>query len=473
MRRIGKGYRRYLPTVDLTRLTITQQRDAVQRGDCTARELVAAHLERCETLNHLLNAFTLIDADQALLRAEMLDRRGTAPGPLPGIPIGVKDLFDQRGLPNTAGSSFYRTHPKRTATAVRRLEEAGAIMLGRTVLHEFAFGFSSENPWTGPARNPWDTDLSPGGSSGGSAAAVAARMVPGALGTDTGGSVRVPAALCGVVGLKVTFGRIPTEGVVALAPSLDTVGPLTRTVADAVLLYGAMAGFSASDPTTPDRPVELPEGPDDLAGLRMAVPHPWVDRPMEAGLRSSFESFLEYLQESGAQVTEIDEPLLDPSEMIIYSSYPEIALEHASWFPARHQEYGPDVRDRLRQAMSLTVAQGTEGQRWRRRLRSRMNDLFDEIDILVTPTVAASRKEIGVDEIEIDGENLFYRGPLSAFTSLVNQAGNPALALPLIGDRTPPASVQLIGPHWGERGLLAIGLRTEDDGIAGYESPPL
>jgi len=451
-----------LRLMDVTELTISDQREALVGGQFTARELVGAHIERAETLQPLLNAFSLIDKDQALLRAEMIDRRGIGSGALAGIPIAVKDLIDQRGLPNTAGSSFYLKKPTKTAPALRRLEEAGAIPIGRTVLHEFAFGFSSENPWTGPARNPWDTELSCGGSSGGSAAAVSARLVPAALGTDTGGSVRVPAAVCGVVGLKVTHGRIPLEGVFPLAPSLDTVGPLARSVADTELLYQLMA----------DPPFE-PSESKSLEELRVAVPHPWVDRPTDPFIADTFETFLDYLRDNGAQVEHITEPLLEPSENIIYASYPEIARAHADWFPSRHHEYGEDVQERLREALLITVAQGAQGQKWRRDLRTRMAEIFETFDVLATPTVAHARKQIGNDQVVIDGEDVFYRTAFSAFTSLVNQAGNPALSVPLAAVGAPPPSVQLIGDRWTEQLLLDLGMRMESDKIAGYQSPPL
>jgi Asp-tRNA(Asn)/Glu-tRNA(Gln) amidotransferase A subunit family amidase len=204
---------------------------SIRSGEASAEETVTEALEAIDA--SALNAFTLVDREGALTTARHIDERvaaGEDPGPLAGVPFAVKDLFDQKGLVNTAGSSFYRVVPGKTATAVRRLERAGAVAVGRTGLHEFAFGFSSENHWFGPVHNPWNPETSPGGSSGGSAAAVASGLTPVALGTDTGGSVRVPAALCGLVGLKVTHGRIPISGVFPLAPSLDTVGPITTSV---------------------------------------------------------------------------------------------------------------------------------------------------------------------------------------------------------------------------------------------------
>ena len=218
---------------------------AVRRREVSATATVQRALDAAEASQVALNGFTFVDREGALARAARIDASiaaGETGGPLSGVPIALKDLIDQSGIPTTNGSAFSAVVPDVSATVVERLEAAGAVVIGRTGLHEFAFGFTSENPHFGPVRNPWDVTLSPGGSSGGSAAVVAAGIVPAAIGTDTGGSVRVPAALCGVIGLKVTHGRVPLTGVTPLAPSLDTVGPIARTVGDVAAVYAAIAG---------------------------------------------------------------------------------------------------------------------------------------------------------------------------------------------------------------------------------------
>ncbi|MDX1450731.1 MAG: amidase, partial [Acidimicrobiia bacterium] len=230
----------------------------IRRGERSARDTVAGALTTTEAQQSRLNIAISVEGERALDRADAIDRMveaGEDPGPLAGVPIALKDLIDHEGRVTTCGSAFHRQTAERSATVVRRLEDAGGIIVSRTNLHEFAWGFSSENPWFGPVRNPLDTDLSAGGSSGGSAAAVAAEQVPIAIGTDTGGSVRVPGALCGVFGLKVTHGRIPLTGVFPLAPSLDTVGPLAATVDDLAEAYRAMAGYDADDPWSAPHPV--------------------------------------------------------------------------------------------------------------------------------------------------------------------------------------------------------------------------
>ncbi|MDH5295486.1 MAG: amidase, partial [Acidimicrobiia bacterium] len=253
----------------------------VRRGERSARDTVAGALTQADAQQERLNINTFIDRERAIERAEEIDRMveaGRDPGPLAGVPVAVKDLIDHAGRVTTCGSKFYNEVAETTAPAIERLERAGAIMVTRTGLHEFAYGFSSENHWFGPVRNPLDPELSPGGSSGGSASAVAAEQVPVAIGTDTGGSVRVPAALCGIYGLKVTHGRIPLTGVFPLAASLDTVGPLAATVGDLALAYQAMAGHDPSDRWSAVQPVVTPGGArPDLGGLRVGIPAAWVD----------------------------------------------------------------------------------------------------------------------------------------------------------------------------------------------------
>ncbi len=216
----------------------------VRTARLRARSVVQEAIDAAERSQSELNAFTLIDSDGATARAEAIDAlvdQGKDPGPLAGVPVALKDLIDQTGLPNTRGSGFRATTPSHSAAVVRRLGAAGAVIIGRTGLHEFAFGFTSENPWFGPVHNPWNLANSPGGSSGGSAASVASGIVPISIGTDTGGSVRVPAAMCGVFGLKVTHGRVPLTGVYPLVASFDTVGPLARSIEDLAAAYVVMA----------------------------------------------------------------------------------------------------------------------------------------------------------------------------------------------------------------------------------------
>ncbi len=455
-------------------LSAVEQIELIGMRAVTVRELVTAYLERSETSQDLLNAYTLIDRRQALLRAEIIDRRlfsGEQVGPLAGITVALKDLIDQKGLPTTAGSSFYRQVGRQSATVVERLEAAGAIVIGRTGLHEFAFGFSSENHWFGPVRNPWDPSTSPGGSSGGSAVAAAAGLSAVAIGTDTGGSIRVPAAVCGCVGLKVTHGRVPLTGVFPLAPSLDTVGPIARTVQDAALVYAAIAGYDPADPYSLVEPVRAPDREAGIQGLIVGVPHPWVEQPVEPGLRAAFEAALGRLAGLGAEIRHLEDPFVQPPGLINEAAASEVAVVHGKWFPSRADEYGPEVADRLGPAMGVTVAAGVAAKQWRQDLREHTFDLFRECDVLATPAVAANRKAIGELSLVVDGEEMGYRQAFSAFSALVNQAGHPALVLPLHEAGDPPPSIQLIGPDWSEHRLLEIGMGLEAAGVVRFRAP--
>lgn len=427
---------------------------------------VAAAVERAEASQPIINAFTLIDHAGALARAASIDRTvadGGAAGPLIGIPVAIKDLIDQRGLPTKNGSAFEPEVPDRSATVVTRLEDAGAVIIGRNGLHEFAYGFTSENEHFGPVRNPWDTDLSPGGSSGGSAAAVAAGVVPVAIGTDTGGSVRVPAALCGILGLKTTHGRIPLRGVTPLAPSLDTVGPLARSVADLATTFGAL---TASSPQVSSASV----GP---GGLRIAVPAQWNAGPIDSRTSTAFEGALSGLAGAGATVERIDAPGLTITDVAAAAVSVEIVRVHRDRWPEYADRYGSEVAARLRAASEVPEADAHEALSWDAAVREALAGLFDSFDVVATPTVGSTRKVIGRPDIDIDGHDVFHRTVLSSYTWPVNRAGNPALAVPIPASGSPPASLQLIGPRDGDERLLAIGFGLEDAGLIRVEQPPI
>ncbi len=466
--------------MSLSRLGLTAMVEAVRVGDLSAVELATIHLDRSESAQEQLNAYTLLDREGAMAAAAAIDARlaaGEDVGPLAGAPIAVKDLIDQAGLPTTCGSSFYREVPEASAPVVTRLAEAGAVIIGRTGLHEFAYGFSSENDWWGPVRNPWDPATSPGGSSGGSAVAVAAGLAAAALGTDTGGSVRVPAALCGIVGLKVSHGRVPLTGVFPLAASLDTVGPMARTVADAALIYEAIAGDDPSDPWSVPHPVTRAGAAADIGTLRIGVPVPWTEEPATAPVRAAFRAAMDRLADYGATVEEVAEPLFasaEPPSMIGAYFAPEVAAVHREWFAADPERYGPEVRDRIAAVFDRDPDASTAARAWRARVRHAADRSLANYDVLATPACGATRKEIGVDTVDVLGAQVPYRPVLSRFSALVNNMANPALVLPMPSpEGGPPASLQLIGAKWGEHRLLEIGQALEDSGLAGFRPPPV
>ncbi len=455
--------------------SLTDLAVGIRRGELSAREATDHYLERSRRFQPQLNAYTDID-EKAQERADAIDDdlgSGNDPGPLAGVPIAIKDLIDQAGAITTCGSGFYRQVAERSATVVRRLEAAGAIIIGRTGLHEFAFGFSSENDWFGPVRNPWDTATSPGGSSGGSAVAVAAGLAAVAIGTDTGGSVRVPAALCGVTGLKVTHGRVPLTGVFPLASSLDTVGPLGRTVDDVAGLYRVMAGHDPGDPWSAHQTVDTDSTPVSLAGLVVGVPQPWIeDAPITGEVKNAFSACLDRLDELGAIVREVRHPLLQPSQELADLISAEVASVHRHWLTDPSRQYGPEVADRLQRTLKVSLDDYLAAQVWRAGLRNATTGLFDEVDVLLTPTVGATRKNIGETSIMVEGQPTSYRLVLSWFSSLVNHMGVPALAMPLRTAGDPPPSIQMIGPWWSEHRLLSLGRSLEEAAVVAFRLPP-
>jgi aspartyl-tRNA(Asn)/glutamyl-tRNA(Gln) amidotransferase subunit A len=399
-----------------------------------------------------LNAFTLIDDERALARAGEIDEAGTG-GLLAGVPIALKDLIDHQDRVTTCGSAFYRHLATTTAPAVTRLEDAGGVVIGRAGLHEFAFGFSSENQHFGPVRNPWDPSTSPGGSSGGSGAAVAAGISPIAIGTDTGGSVRVPAALCGCFGLKVTPGRIPLDGVFPLVPSIDTVGPLADSMVGLETAYRVMSGAR--------------QGGSGWTRLRIGIPQPWYDEaPTDDEVDTAFNLTVGRLRDLGHEVRAVSLPNVLPGREIIHAIADEVNQVHRD-FREQGLPYGDEVAARLDDCATVTPDQSAQGRDWQQMIRTQFSDAFEQVDLIITPTVPVMRKFIGIDNIG----DLHYRAVLSWFTSIVNHALLPAIAMPLIGSGSPPVSLQAIGPMGSEEMLLGFGGDLESQGVVGFVPP--
>jgi aspartyl-tRNA(Asn)/glutamyl-tRNA(Gln) amidotransferase subunit A len=443
--------------------------NAVRSGEITATEAVSWSLARIE--HDPLNAFTELDADGALDRAGLIDEMlatGADPGPLAGVPVAIKDLIDQRGHVTTAGSSFYRHLAGRSATCVERLEAAGAVVVGRTGLHEFAFGFSSENAHFGPVLNPWDRTTSPGGSSGGSAVAVSAGWVPLAIGTDTGGSVRVPAALCGTVGLKVTHGAIPLTGVFPLAPSLDTVGPVALDLDDLRMAFETMRGLDPGDPWSRSGP-----GPEPQV-RRVGVPTQWMAAaPLADQVADAFDALLSALPGRGIDVVPLDEPRLVPTGMIDAMAYGEVAPIHREWWREHPDAYGDEVADRMEAVYAVSLDDHVAARTWRAGLEATIAEVFANVDALLTPATCVTRKPLGASTVPTRGGQTGYRSALAWFTALVNHTSCPAVVAPLATGGTPPPALQIVTPWWGEERALVFAQRlTEWDLLTVPEPAP-
>jgi aspartyl-tRNA(Asn)/glutamyl-tRNA(Gln) amidotransferase subunit A len=444
----------------IERCSIRQIQPLVASGAVAARDLVEACLGQIAARNAELNAVALVLADRARAEAERADREaraGRPVGPLHGMPITLKDLIDLAGTPTTAASRVRAGIRAAAADApvVDRLRRAGAIVIGKCNLHEFAFGTTNEDSAFGPARHPADPARSPGGSSGGSAAAVAAGMCAASIGTDTGGSVRIPSAACGLVGLKPAFGEVPVAGVVPLAWSLDHVGPIARCVRDAWLLLDVMAGAEPSPPPPRD---------GGLAGVRLGVLEPYFCERLDPGVRRAFQAALDRLREAGAQVTPVALPhaaLVAP--VYLHTVLAEAMAYHAPTLDARPGDYVPAVRLRLELGRYVLAEDYVRAARGRAVLRREIDALLERVDALVLPTLPVPAPRLGESTVEIDGQRVAVRNATLRLTQVFNLTGHPAITLPM-GEAAPglPAGLQLAGRPGATRALLALAARCED-----------
>jgi len=462
-------------------LTIAEAGAQLRRGDLSATELARAALQRIAA-GRELNAFiTVADEAEVLRTAEAADRRlraGTPAGPLDGIPLAIKDVIATAGLRTTAASRILeRFVPSYDATVTARLRAGGAVIVGKTNCDEFAMGSSNENSAYGAARNPWDTSRVPGGSSGGSAVAVAAGMALGSLGTDTGGSIRLPASYCGVVGMKPTYGRVSRFGVIAYASSLDQVGPFAHDVTDCALLLGAIAGHDPRDSTSADLPV-----PDYAAaleggakGLRIAIPREYFVEGMQPEVERAVRGAVRTFEGLGATTA----PVSLPHTEYAVSTYYVIATAEASSNLARYDGvrygarvdddasllemyrrtraagFGPEVKRRI---MLGTYALSSgyydayylKAQKVRTLIRRDFTEVFESADVIVTPTAPTTAFRLG--EKTADPLQMYLS---DIFTISINLAGLPGLVLPCGFDETgQPIGLQIVGPPFGEEKVL-------------------
>ena len=413
---------------------------AIRTGETAVREVVDAALERIRDRDGTLNAFTVVFDAAARAAADAAAREiaaGRYRGPLHGVPVSVKDLIDVAGVPTTAASRVPAgPPPSADAPVVARLREAGAIVIGKCNLHEFAFGTTGEDSAFGPARHPLDPARSPGGSSSGSAVSVAAGMAWASLGTDTGGSVRIPAAACGVVGLKPTFGEVSCDGVVPLASSLDHVGPLARRVADARLVFRALR------PAGRNRPAAR-----EPVARRLGCPRPFFLDQLDAGVRESFEQAVERLRSAGWDVR--DAPIRhaeDTPAVCLHLLLSEAAAAHAHGLDRHADLYSTDVRLRLELGRYVMAEDYVRAQRGRAVLAEAVDAALAGRDALVLPALAMPAPRLGAATVEIDGRPAPLRPLMLRLTQLFNATGHPAVSIPCAPTRGGlPCGLQLVG----------------------------
>ena len=434
----------------------------IRRQDVSPVEITRAVLDRLERLNPRLNAVLTNLGEPALEAAKRAEQElvaGQLRGPLHGVPLALKDIFALRGVPVTGGSKVLGTWiPDYDATVVARLKAAGAILVATLNLYEFATG-AMFNPHYGPTHNPWHLDHTTGGSSTGSGAAVAAGIVYGSLGTDTGGSVRIPASLCGLVGLKPTYGRVSRHGVIPLSWSLDHVGPLTRTVRDTALLMSVIAGHDPDDPTTSRLPV-----PDyvaaltgAVAGLRVGVAREFFFEGLDDDVQRAVEEAIQQLKSLGVQVLEVSWPSIRQAPALYAISLAEGAAAHEPWLRSRGDYYGADVRERMQQGLLVPATTYLKAQRLRAVLRRELEQVFEKVDLLVTPTAASPAPKLDAGPGQIGAPTGALRSALRRFTQPFNLTGSPALTVPCGFSRDGlPIGLQLVGRPFDEARLLNL-----------------
>lgn len=431
---------------------------SLRAGELSPSEAVRTYLVRIEARREL-NAYITVRADEALAEAAALERSPER-GPLWGVPLAVKDVIDVAGTRTTAGSAILADHVAGAdAPVVEALRRAGAVILGKLNTHEFAFGATTTSPHFGPARNPWRTERICGGSSGGSGAAVAADLAAGALGTDTGGSIRIPAALCGVTGVRPSTGRVSNRGVVPVSWTFDTVGPLARSAEDCAHVLQAIAGRDPGDPTTvaagvPDYVAGLRGG---VAGVRVGLVVDLLEHGVDPRVATAVREAAGELGRAGATIVDVRAPELEPAGLVQQlMMLPEATAAHGEWLRTRLADYGPDVRARLLAGLLLPATAYVTGKRARRLLWERARGLFERVDVLLAPTMPVVAPPIGAETVEVDGTTILYRRSLIPFNSPWSCLGLPVVSVPAGFVEGLPVGMALVGPHLGEALVLRV-----------------
>jgi aspartyl-tRNA(Asn)/glutamyl-tRNA(Gln) amidotransferase subunit A len=450
---------------DLTMLTIAEASRLLARRNLSPVELTQTALARIARLNPELNAFITVLEGQALVAAREAEQAlmsGHSRGPLHGIPIALKDLCATQGVRTTSGSKLFQDYtPTRDATVAARLAAAGTILLGKLHMNEFAYGPDGDNAHYGRARNPWNPDCLTGGSSSGSGSAVAASLCLGALGTDTGGSIRIPAALCGIVGLKPTYGRVSRYGLTPLAWSLDHAGPMAKTVEDAALLLQAMAGYDARDSATVRLPVPDYAGSlnGEVRGLRIGIPQEYFYEVLDSEVEAAVRQAIEVMQELGASVQQVSWPSLRFATLTALTLVlAEASAFHDRWIRTRPQAYQPEIALLLKWGMLLPASAYLKAQRLRALICREASALWRQVDVLVIPATMLAAPRADERQARIGGRQFSMREALLRLMRPFNLTGLPALSLPCgFTAAGLPIGLQIAGKAFDEATILRLG----------------
>lgn len=443
---------------------IHQLAPLLEKKEISPVELFNEAIERIHRLQPKLNSYITITEEEgrkAATEAESEIRKGQYRGPLHGIPISIKDLFATRGVRTTAGSKVLSQWiPDYDATAVARLRQSGMVLVGKTNMHEFAYGVTNDNPHYGPARNPWDPTRVPGGSSGGSAAAVASSQCSASLGSDTGGSIRTPAAVCGVVGLKPTFGRVSRYGAIPLAWSLDHVGPLTKSVEDAAIMLAAMAGADPKDPSTSSRPiVDYRNGMQgSIRGLRLGVPRQYFFEHVDPEIQKLVSAAIHELESIGATRVDVDIPALENcAAMEAHITLAEATSYHEPYLKKQPDDYGPTVQTNLEAGRYLLATDYVKSQRARTLLQRNFNEAFKRAEVIVSPTLPALPPLVGEVLVQSGDLQEHVIDAFLRFNIPYDLIGFPAISLPCgLSASGLPVGLQIAGRAFDEVTILRV-----------------
>ena len=425
--------------------------------ELTAEAATRGCLERITERNRWVNAYITVLEDEALEQAREADREianGSNRGPLHGVPISLKDIIDLRNTPTTAASRVRDGHvARRDATVTGRLRQAGAIFLGKTNLHEFALGTTNEDSAYGPVVHPLDDTRTPGGSSGGSAASILDGMAYASIGTDTGGSIRIPCSACGLVGLKPTIGELPIDGIVPLSETLDHVGPMCRSVEDAALLYGVLRGVA--NPIAPS--------PREVTGLRFGIPRPYFFDLLDAQVAARFDEACQRLRGAGAVLEDVTIPhTKEIGTIYVHIALPEAAAYHGATLERRPQDYTENVRLRLEMGRYILAEDYVRAQRGRLQLIREVREVLNGRDGLLLPSMPVPATKLGVPTVSLGGTEETVRNITLRLTQLFNITGHPAISLPCgTTDEGLPVGLQIVGVRNRTPELLDVAAAVE------------
>jgi len=455
--------------IDLQKADAVATATAIRNGEISAKAVVSAALERIATHDRAFNCFTAVTAETALADAERVDKaifQGENLGTLAGVPFAVKNLFDIAGLTTLAGSKINAENSPATqdATAVTRLKQAGAILVGALNMDEYAYGFVTENSHYGSTRNPHDLTRVAGGSSGGSAAAVAAGLVPITLGSDTNGSIRVPASLCGIFGLKPTYGRLSRAGVALFVGSLDHIGCFARSVRDIATTFDNLQGADTNDPICTTRPPELclPQLDRGIEGLRIAVADGYFAKGGEPEVFEAVSQVARAIDVT-ASIT-LPEPHRARAAAYMITAA-EGANLHLANLRSRPQDFDPATRDRFLAGAFIPANWYIQAQRFRQWYRDRVRELFQNVDIILAPTTPCVAPPLGQEKMVIAGEEVLVRPNLGLYTQPLSFIGLPVLSVPIQRPNSLPVGVQIIAAPYNEALILRVAAMLEAQGI--------